>query len=205
MRRLDGRLRPVQPILRRSVAFFVPSAMLLTLVCGLVYAAVQQNLRSSANDPQIQLAEDAAAHLNAGVAPEALVGADSVDIARSLAPFVAIYDATGAVLATDGVLDGQPPRPPAGVLASATATGRDIVTWQPPSGVRIALVVIPWQGGTVAAGRSLRIVEEREDNALLLTLVAWMLGLAAVAIAAVVAARLWPDQGPPVRPPRQPV
>ena len=178
--------------------------MLLTLVCGLVYVAVQQNLRSGANDPQIQLAEDAASQLNAGAAPQSLVGSESGDIARSLAPFVAIYDAAGAVLATDGVLDGQSPRPPAGVLASATATGRDIVTWQPQSGVRIALVVIPWRGGTVAAGRSLRIVEEREDNALLLTFVAWLLALVAVAIAAAVAARLWPDHGPPVRPPQQP-
>ena len=48
------------PGLRRTLAFFLPVAVLATLCCGLVYAALQHDLRTGANDPQIQLAEDTA-------------------------------------------------------------------------------------------------------------------------------------------------
>ena len=50
---------------RRALAFFLPVAVPATLCCGLVYAADQQNLRSGANAPQIQMAQDAASALDA--------------------------------------------------------------------------------------------------------------------------------------------
>jgi hypothetical protein len=178
--------------LRRALAFFLPAAVLLTLTCGLVYGEVQQDLRNGADDPQVQLAEDAAARLDAGSPPASVVGSVSIDLGRTLSPFVAIYDPAGTVLATDGRLDGRPPAPPIGVLTTAAAKGRDRVTWQPQPGVRIALVVVPWRGGTVAAGRSLRLVEEREDQALLLAAAAWLVGLGGLALAALVAGRIWP-------------
>ena len=86
-----------------------------------------------------------------------------VDIASSLAPFVAVYDPAGTVVATNGRLDGRAPVPPLGVLATATKKGSDTVTWQPRAGVRIGLVVLRWHGGTVLAGRSLRRVEAIES------------------------------------------
>ena len=49
---------------------FIMLSMLLTLACGICYVAVQQTLRQSANDPQIQMAEDAAAALAKGEKPE---------------------------------------------------------------------------------------------------------------------------------------
>jgi hypothetical protein len=67
-----------------------------------------------------------------------------------------------------------------------------MVTWQPQSGVRIAAVVVPWQGGTVLAGRSLAQVEIREDNALLIVLAAWLAMLVALTLASLAAAWLWP-------------
>ncbi len=179
-------------VLRRALAFFLPVAALATLSCFLVYAAVQQDLRSGANDPQFQLAEDAAATLDAGAAPSSLVAATKVDLARSLAPFLVVFDLSGAVLATDGVLDGHDPVPPQGVLDSARLQPPDTVTWQPREGVRIAQVTVPWQGGTVLAGRSLREVERREDQLLLMTAAAWLVGLVGLAGAALVAAWLWP-------------
>jgi hypothetical protein len=57
------------PLLRRALAFYVPVAVLATLCCGLVYALVQQDLRQSANDPQIQMAQDAARALDSGARP----------------------------------------------------------------------------------------------------------------------------------------
>jgi hypothetical protein len=178
--------------LRRALAFFLPVAVLATLCCGLVYTAVQQDLRQGANDPQLQLAEDAAQALDAGARPATIVGSETVDVAASLAPFVVIYDRSGTVLATDGRLDGQDPVPPLGVLDAARTDPPNKVTWQPRAGVRIASVSVPWSGGTVLAGRSLREVERQEDDILHIAAVAWLVMMAALAAAALVAAWLWP-------------
>ena len=41
-------------------------AVIITGLSGLIYATVQQNIRQSADDPQIQMAEDTAAQLANG-------------------------------------------------------------------------------------------------------------------------------------------
>ncbi len=186
-----------QPVISRAVAIFLPVAVLATLCCGLVYVAVQQDLRMGANDPQLQLAEDAARALDAGVQASSLVGSTKVDVAVSLAPFVAIYDASGAVLATDGRLDGGDPIPPLGVLDAARQDPPNRVTWQPREGIRVATVTVPWRGGTVMAGRSLSEVERQEDNILLLAAAAWLVMLASLAVASVGASWLWPSESKP--------
>jgi hypothetical protein len=180
------------PVIRRALAFFLPVAVLATLCCGLVYAAVQQDLRMGANEPQVQMAEDAARAVDAGAQPSSLVGPSKVDVAVSLTPFVAIYDTSGSVLATDGVLDGHDPVPPLGVLEAARQDSPNRVTWEPRDGVRVATVTVPWTGGTVMSGRSLREVERQEDNILLITAAAWVAMLIALAVAAVVASLMWP-------------
>jgi hypothetical protein len=182
--------------LRRALGFFLPVAVLATLTSGLVYLVIQQDLRGGANDPQRQLAEDAATALDGGAAPASLVGPSKVDLAHSLAPFVVIFDPTGNVLATGGQLDGRDPVPPRGVLEAARADPPNVVTWQPEPGVRVATVTVPWPGGTVLAGRSLREVEQREDEMLLLVVSAWLVTMAALAAASLIAAFLWPSPGP---------
>ena len=178
---------------RRSIAIFLPMAVLATLTCGLVYAEVQQDLRSGANDPQYQMAEDAAAHLDAGAKPADLVDtAVTVDAATSLAPFTIIFDSAGRVLASDVTLDGGQPVPPGGVLSSARPGSPNAVTWQPRQGVRIASVTAAWSGGTVLVGRSLRRVEEQEVNSELIAGAAWLVMLLALGGAAIVAGWVWP-------------
>jgi hypothetical protein len=98
--------------LRLAILVFLPLAVLATGLAGLVYLVAQQDGRWLANEPQVQLAEDAAARLDAGGTPRDQVGPAPVDIARSLAPFVVVYGAAGTILATDGTLDGQPPAAP---------------------------------------------------------------------------------------------
>ena len=178
--------------LRRAAAFFLLAAVVATLGCLLVYAVVQQDLRQGADDPQHQLAEDAVASLAAGDAASAVVGPAKVDIAHSLEPFLIVYDASGAVLASGGQIDGLAPVVPTGVRASAIATGSDHVTWQPRPGVRIATVVLPWSGGTVLAGRSLRRVEEITASLGALVGAGWLVLLVAIAGVSLVSARLWP-------------
>jgi hypothetical protein len=58
--------------------------------------------------------------------------------------------------------------------------------------VRVATVTVPWHGGTVMSGRSLREVERQEDNILLIVAAAWLVMLGALAATAIVAAWLWP-------------
>ncbi len=176
---------------RRFLAFFLPAATVAALASLLIYAAVQQDLRQGANDPQEQIAEDAVAALNAGAGPASVVGAARVNLNASLAPFVAVYGTDGSVLATNGVLDGGAPVPPGGVLDTARSTGRDAVTWQPEAGVRIAIVVLPWHGGTVLAGRSLRRVEEMESQIETLVVAGGLVTIVVVALAALISVRLW--------------
>jgi hypothetical protein len=181
-------------MIRRVAAFFLPAAVAFTLAAGLTYLVVQQDLRIGANDVPQQLAEDGARALDAGADPSTVVGATTVPIASSVAPFVAVFDAQGALLASDGSLDGNPATPPAGVLRSAQATGRDAVTWQPRDGVRIALVALPWHGGTIAAGHSLRMTETLIGTIGSLIALGWIAGIVALAITAGIAAWLWPGR-----------
>lgn len=179
------------PILRRAAAFFLPAAATLTIAAFLAFVAVQQDLRIGANDLPQRLAEDGVAALDGGSGPAVVAGAPPVSIESSLDPFVAVFDAKGTLLATNGSLAGRPPAPPIGVL-SAGATGRDAVTWQPKPGVRVALVALPWKGGTVVAGRSLRAIESRIDAIQVLVAAGLLAGLAVLAVVAAIAARLWP-------------
>ena len=180
---------------RRAVAIFLPLAVLATLTCGLAYVEVQQALRSGANDPQYQMAEDEASRLDAGARPADLVDtAGTVDAATSLAAFTIIFDSTGRVLASDVTLDGGQPVPPSGVLSAAKPGSPNAVTWQPREGVRIASVTVAWSGGTVLAGRSLRRVEEQEWNSELIAGEAWLVALVALAGAAILAAWVWPPR-----------
>lgn len=183
--------------LRRAVAIFLPLAVLATLTCGLVYGEVQQALRSGANDPQFQLAEDAAARLDAGGTAASVVEAGrTVDPATSLATFEIVFDGDHSVLATNATLDGGSsasgsPAPPVGVLDAARPGSPNAVTWQPRDGVRIAAVVVAWRGGTVLVGRSLSRVEQLEFNAELIAGAAWLAMLVALAAASLAAAWLW--------------
>ena len=175
-------------LVRRAIAVFLPLAVLATAMSGLVYLVAQQGLRQGANDPQVQMAEDAARALDAGTAPAVVTGPPTVDVAESLAPFLVVFDADGHALASSGRLDGADPVPPKGVLDNAASDQPNIVTWQPRDGVRIATVTARWGSGTVMAGRSLREVERREDSLLLLVAAAWAATLVALAAASAGAA-----------------
>ena len=67
--------------------------VVVTGLVGLLYAAVQQDIRQSANDPQVQMAEDAAVKLAGGQTVQNVVPSEKVDIATSLAPYLIIFDA----------------------------------------------------------------------------------------------------------------
>jgi hypothetical protein len=160
----------------RQLLYWLCAALIVTALYATVAGAIQTVLRGGANDPQVQLAEDAATRLGQGAAAATLVG-NTVDMGASLAPFVIVYNRQGQVLASSEQLNGQTPAVPTGVL-TATAVGRERnVTWQPQSGVRIASVVVATPQGYVLSGRSLREVEGRIRSLELLIIVAWALAI----------------------------
>jgi hypothetical protein len=172
-----------------------------------LYSIPQQVLRQGANDPQIAMAGDVVAKLEQGVAPAAAVPGASVDMARSLTPFLIVYDDQGHPLASQAQLDGQTPAPPQGVFDYVREHGEERVSWQPRlgttsnkdsksalnggitpqtgRGVRIAAVVQRIQlsngsmGGFVLAGRNMREVEAREQQVSQMAGLTWigMLGV----------------------------
>ncbi len=147
---------------------WLPIGFTIIGMCGLLYAAVQHNYRSSLNDPQIQMAEDGALALAEGKQPAEIVQRGVlIDVGKSLAPFIAVYDKDGTLLEASAMIDDLPPKPPVGVFEYTKLYGEDRVTWQPNPLTRIALVVrsVPNDSGWfVAAGRNMREVEKREAN-----------------------------------------
>ena len=167
-------------LLPRAFLYWLPVALCTSILSGLVYGTVQQNYRQSANDPQIQMAEDAAVQLQEGAQPQSVVGSSKIEMSRSLAPFMIVYDASGQVTASSAQLFGSTPDLPPGVFDSVRTEGEDRLTWQPQEGVRVAAVVTQFGGtnpGFVLAGRSLREVEVREDRLTLMVGLAWLAAL----------------------------
>lgn len=163
------------PLWFRVARVWLPLAVVATLLSGLVYAAVQQNYRTGFDAPQVQLAQDAAARLDAGASPKDVVPSGSVDIASSLAPFVIVYRADNTVALAGGKLNGTTPAPPAGVLEAARSKGVNRVTWQPAPGVRIASVSYATKDGRVVlAGRNMREMEMRVDALTQITAIGWI-------------------------------
>lgn len=195
-------------------ALIYNALVLAALSTGLALALntiPQQVLRQGLNDPQIAMAEDLAARLESGVAPAAAVPAADVDMARSLSPFVIVYNDQGQPLASQAVLNGKTPTPPMGVFDNVRQKGEARISWQPVlgttsnndeksalnggmtphrgHGVRIAAVIQRVNGSTpgfVLAGRNMREVEAREAQVGQLALLTWigMMGVILVGTAA---------------------
>jgi sensor histidine kinase regulating citrate/malate metabolism len=149
----------------------------ITLLCGLIYASVQQSLRQGANDPQIQIAEDLADRLN----PLTQIPnfSQTVDLKKSLSTFVIIYNHDGKPITSTAYLDNQIPSPPIGVFQNAEKNKENRVTWEPQDQIRIAAVIVPFgnQTGFILAGRSLREVEKRVDRITAFTFIIWLVSI----------------------------
>jgi len=171
---------------RRAVALWLPVAGAATVLAFTVYGGVQQVQRSDADDPQIQMARDAAIAIGSGADPSSVASGATVDIERSLAPWIAVYGPDGVPIASTGSFRGKDPEVPAGVLADAH-DGERSFSWEPLDGLRFATVAVPAGNGTVVvAARSLAEVERREGITLRIATLGWLAALAAAALGAFV-------------------
>ena len=152
-------------MLSAALRRFLPFALAITLLCGIVYVIAQQEYRMAANEPQEQLASEVAAKITAGATPSAVVSGTSVDIVRSEGVFTVVYDGQAKALAGIVVMDGTSVSVPAGAVTYALDHGTNRVSWQPKVGIREALVLKKVNSGTVVVvGRSLREPERRIES-----------------------------------------
>lgn len=186
-----------RPILARAAVLWLPVAAAVTGISVMVYGVGLTELRSSADDPQVQMVEEAVASLDAGAAPAAVVPAGPVDMASSLRPYLVVFDRSGREVSGSVRLHGRAPEFPASVFSGLEGSAQDRITWQPEPGVRSAVVVEAWRGGYVLAGRSLRLTEEREQNVELSAAAGWLGTLALTALAATLVGVVHPLPGPP--------
>jgi len=168
-------------LITRVVRVFLPAAAVGTVALLVVYGAVQQQYRQSANDPQVQLAEDTAVLLEGGSAPNAVLPLGAkVDAAKSLAVGILVTDADGvARISSFQPTAGAELVPPKGVLEAAKNSGTPhTFTWSPAKGVRLAAVSAYYGGATpgyVVVARSLRLVEDRIGQLGLFVGMAWVI------------------------------
>lgn len=165
--------------LKQAFVQWIPFAIVLTFVCALIYGVGQQVIRQSADDMQVQMAEDAASQLASGQKPDSVIPAKKVDMVKSLAPFIIVYNDKQQVIASSGSINGKVPLLPGGVL-DAAKDGENHITWQPEANVRDAVVALSFHGkqsGYVLAGRSLREVEKHSNLVFILTFFTWVASL----------------------------
>jgi len=160
-------LRTILRVVRTTAKYWLLVGIVIIGLWFLMAATMQQVIRQSTDNPQVQIAEDTATSLAAGQSVQSVIPANKVDIANSLASYVVVFDANGKPIAASGQLNGQMPTIPSGVFDSVRQSGEDRLTWQPQTGVRSAIVVTQFKGqnsGFVLAGRSLRESERLQDN-----------------------------------------
>ena len=160
---------------------FLLAASILVVIFGTMYGVAQQIIRQSANDPQIQLAQDTADKLRAGANAQFLFNGN-INIGSSLSSFVVIYNHDGTPVDGDGYLNGVLPTAPKGMLTSSDDKAYHAITWQPSNGVRIASVTVATDRYYVVACRSIKEIEPREDKIYFITLVGAMISIVILAL-----------------------
>lgn len=173
--------------MKAALKAWLPLAVLATFLAGIVYGTAQQVLRQSANDPQIQLAEDWANQIESSTNPQQLNLGAFIDPAHSLSPFGIIYDQNGNIIGSS-VSAPSTMKQPDGVFDRAdAATDHEVrFTWQPASGDRYAVVIkratIQDKTYYVLAGRNLREVEKRENRIMWMVFVGWAITVVALLV-----------------------
>jgi hypothetical protein len=170
---------------KTNPATHLAASMIVTVLCGLIYVSVQQAHRSAANDPQLQIASDLKAAIENNRSITQYMANDSTELSESLSVFKTIYNKNGDAIQSTGFLNGQLPGIPKGVFDFTNKNDKDVFTWQPQRGVRIAMVVKKInspQIGFVAVGRSLKEAEKRESDLTMMVFVAWLVCVGIIAM-----------------------
>jgi Na+-translocating ferredoxin:NAD+ oxidoreductase RnfG subunit len=163
----------------RTVIIFLLLVALITVIFGTIYATVKQTYRNNANDPQVEVVDQVASLIEQDIPLDAILGgSDQVDMSKSLGLFVMIFDKDKKLISASAQLDGQTPTPPDNTFERAKQDGENRFTWEPKDGVRIAAVLKAVDDkGYVLAGRSLREVENRQQDLIRIILISWIVAI----------------------------
>ena len=186
---------PSMPILTQPSRFLLVATALYTLALAGALAAVQQAERQRADEPQVQMAEDAALAMSHGEDPQHVVPRSATPADRSLAPFGILLDDSGQLRGASAPFTGTIPVPPRGVIEHARRQGESRITWRPTPSLRLAAVVVKVTGGPggfVVVARSLRETEARITRIARLLGVIWLVGLLLLGGLALASARRTP-------------
>lgn len=169
-------------LMKNRKIYFLLTCFLITLFCGLSYGSVQQSLRLSADDSQVQITGDILNSLSQGADPKQL-SATAADMSTTLTPFVIIYDNNEKAVGSTVELDKKIPVPPSGAFKKTAKLNEARFTWEPKKGVREASIMVKYKNGYVLVGKSLKEVEYKIDKIFMLTIVAWVMGIGATSLA----------------------
>ncbi|MFA6494470.1 MAG: hypothetical protein WCT49_05445 [Candidatus Paceibacterota bacterium] len=170
------RLRRILKETRKETEFFVAVCFLITIMAIFVYTVAHSVIRNAANDPQNAMAMDAAFLLSHNAPMGPIVPEIGVELSRSQETFIQVYDEKGSLLDSNATLNGKSLKISKKALSYAKKHGESYTTWQPEKGVRIAAVIVAFQGqnpGFVVTGRSLYTAESRIADAAKLCLLFW--------------------------------
>lgn len=170
---------------------WLPLGIAITVICALVYFLAWQALRMQANDPQVEISEELSKAVMEVEDPAQFDPPQKLDISKSLSAYWIVYSQDGKALAGNGQINNSLPEVPVKLLEASNAKKESRVTWQPSGGAdRQALVIRPYEGvskGYVAAGRSLRELDFRLKNLMVLTTLGWIVAMAASLLASLFA------------------
>lgn len=175
-------------MLKTAIKNWLPLAVVATFAAVVSFAAAHHVYRQSANDPQIQQAQDWADQIVGGTDPSRLQLGPFIDPARSLAAFGVVYDQDGNIVASS-VSAPSTMKQPNGVFDSVDAAKNNEIhyTWQPASGERYATVIkranLQNKSYYVLSGRNLKLVEERTHELMTVIGILWAGALVAIAAA----------------------
>lgn len=161
--------------MNRRLVPWVLSLVLVTFFCLLLLFVVQKMYRQSANHPQIQIAEDAAAAFEQNQFTNETLKSSfesfvpsigQVDLGSSLSPWIQVYDASHEVIESSvSIQEAQTtPRVSSELFEGLRKRDQIRLTWQPRKGIRQAIVITKFSGlrsGYIVVGRSLREVEDQ--------------------------------------------
>ena len=153
--------------------------VLVTGIFGTVYVVAQQSVRASANTEPAAVAAREVQLLAAG---SGTLSEQRVELTADSGPFVVVYDVDNAPVSGTVVRNGTLPVVPAGILATARLQGQDKVTWQPPTGLRFAVLARAGSDGrVVVGGQSLTPFEDRDTQTMILVGLGWLASIACLA------------------------
>jgi hypothetical protein len=165
----------MRTLILQALKKFIPLAIAISLVSLMIYGVSQQEFRQTANDPQVQVAENIASAWAKGVQPEGLLTSGDTEMATTSGVFAILYDLSKKPLLASVKLNSKVPTIPAGVLDQAKEEGEYRVTWQPGPTLREATVVrYVADKGYVVVGRSLAETERRIDHIGMLVTLGWI-------------------------------